>query len=299
MISTSIPYFGEICAFSCAMIWAASVILFKKSGESVHPIALNLFKNVLGGVLLLPTICIMGEDVLRDVPAKQYWMLLASGALGIGLADTLFFMSLNALGAGLSAIVDCFYSPSVIALSVVWLGEVLGLWQVVGVLLIIAAVLAATMGKRRTDLPRGHLLKGVVLGALSMIMMAVGIVAVKPQLEVSPLLWATEIRLVGGILVLAIYLLFHPQRKTILLSMTGAKHRGYMFAGSFLGAYVSMILWLAGMKYTQASIAAALNQSSNLWVFLLAALFLHEPITKRRMAGIVLGVAGAYLVTFA
>jgi drug/metabolite transporter (DMT)-like permease len=298
MSLTSIPHLGELCAITTAVVWTFSVILFKKSGEAVHPIALNLFKNVLAAALIVPTIYVMGDELLRDVPREQYWMLLASGALGIGVADTLFFMSLNLLGAGLSAIVDCFYSPSVIGLSMLWLGEKLSVWQVVGAALIVSAIVVATTGKRRSDLPRGHLVQGVVLGALSMFTMAVGVVMIKRLLEVSPLLWVSEVRLIGGILILAVVLLFHRQRKPIVMSLTGAGHRIYTVSGSFLGAYVALLLWLAGFKFAQASVVAALNQTSNIMVFVAAAIFLHEPITKQRMAGIGFAVVGAYLVTF-
>jgi drug/metabolite transporter (DMT)-like permease len=52
------------------------------------------------------------------------------------------------------------------------------------------------------------------------------------------------------------------------------------------------------MKYTQASIAAALNQTANVFIFIFAALLLREPITRRRTLGIVLGFTGAVLVSF-
>ena len=121
---------------------------------------------------------------------------------------------------------------------------------------------------------------------------------VKRLLEVSPLLWVSEVRLIGGIVVLAVGLLFYRQRKPIVLSLTKAGHRVYTVAGSFLGAYVALLLWLAGFKFAQASVVAALNQTSNIMVFIAAAVFLHEPITKQRMAGIAFAAVGAYLVTF-
>jgi drug/metabolite transporter (DMT)-like permease len=50
------------------------------------------------------------------------------------------------------------------------------------------------------------------------------------------------------------------------------------------------------MKFTQASTAAALNQTSSIFVFIFAALLLKEKITTARLIGIVLGVAGTFLV---
>jgi drug/metabolite transporter (DMT)-like permease len=65
-----------------------------------------------------------------------------------------------------------------------------------------------------------------------------------------------------------------------------------------LGAYLAMVLWLGGFKYTQASNASALNQTSNIFVFIFAAIFLGEKINLQRAIGILVGVAGAFLVTF-
>jgi drug/metabolite transporter (DMT)-like permease len=59
-----------------------------------------------------------------------------------------------------------------------------------------------------------------------------------------------------------------------------------------------MFIWLAGMKYTQASIASALNQTSTIFIFIFAALFLKEPINLKRTIGIILAFIGSFLVLF-
>ena len=294
----NIPYLGEFLAVATAMIWASAVILFKKSGETVHPIALNFFKNVLAAVLLLPSLWIFGETLARPVPRGDYLLLLLSGALGIGVADTLFFVSLNLLGAGLSAIVDCLYSPFVIGFAMLWLGERLTVWQFIGVVMIVSAVLEATLRKQGNHLSRRNLWLGVLCGALSMAGTAGGIVMVKPLLEHSPILWVSEIRMFGGVIVLLVVLLFRRDRREILRSIMVRRGWGYMVSSSFIGAYLALLFWLGGMKYSHASVAAALNQTSNIFVFVFAAIFLRERITLQRALGIVFGVAGAYLVTF-
>ena len=282
------------------MVWAFAVILFKKSGESVHPIGLNLFKDLFALVLFLPTMWLFGETLWRDAPAAEYALLLASGALGIGLGDTFFFKSLNLLGAGLTAIVDCLYSPFIIGLSLLFLGERLSVLQGIGAALVVAAVLAASLQWGKGLLSRRDLAWGITYGVLGLATMAVGIVMIKPLLERSPLLWATEVRVAGGAAALAVILLFHRRRRAIVSSVISTSKRGwgYMLGGSFMGAYLAMALWLAGMKYTHASVAAALNQTANVFIFIFAALLLREPISRRRTLGIVLGFAGAVLVSF-
>jgi drug/metabolite transporter (DMT)-like permease len=70
-----------------------------------------------------------------------------------------------------------------------------------------------------------------------------------------------------------------------------------MVAASFIGTYLSLIFWMGGMKYADASIAAALNQTATLFTFILAVLILKEPVTRRRIAGLALGAVGVLLVT--
>ncbi len=294
---TNIPYLGEALSLITALAWAFAVIMFKKSGETVHPIGLTLFKSLLAFVLLLPTMWLLGGTLIPQVPPADYWLLLLSGALGIGISDTLLFMCLNKLGASLTAIVDCFYSLSIIGLSIIWLNERLTVLQVIGAILIISALLVATQKNGRgAAIGRRDLLIGILYGILSMFIVAVSIVMIKPLLERSSLLWASEIRIIGGVIVLLLILLFLPARRRIISSIFSLKSWGYTLWGSFIGGYLSQILWLAGMKFTQASVAAALNQTSTIFIFIFAALLLKEPINKQRILGIILAVFGAFLV---
>jgi drug/metabolite transporter (DMT)-like permease len=299
MTMVFIPYQGESLALITAVVWAVAVILFKKSGESVHPIGLNLFKGVLAVILFVPTLWIVEGFVYMPAPWQDYFLLFLSGALGIGIADTLFFECLNRLGASLTAIVDCFYAPFIIGLSMLWLGEVLTWWQIFGVILIISAVLTATYSQQAGPISGRNLILGVSFGILSLALMALGIVIIKPLLNRSPLLWVTETRLLGGVIVLCLILAFHPSRRKIISSIYNSGGKIYTVSGSFIGGYLAMVLWLAGMKFTQVSTAAALNQTTNIFIFIFAAIFLRERINMQKSLGIILAVAGALLVTFA
>jgi len=285
-------------ALLCAIIWAVAVIMFRKSGETIHPLALNVFKNLLAFVLFLPTMGILGEPVLRPAPIGEYLLLLLSGVLGLGLGDTLFFVSLNYLGAGLTSIVGCLYSPFIIALAVLYLGETLAPLQIVGAASIIAAILIATLRIERGVVTKRNLLLGIGFGALGTASTSIGVVMIKPLLEQSPLLWATEVRLAGGVVALLVMLGFHPARRKIMNTLFSTKKWIYPIAGAVLGAYLAMFIWLGGMKYTQASVASVLNQTSSVFVFILAVIFLREPVNAKRVIGIMLAFAGVFLVSF-
>jgi drug/metabolite transporter (DMT)-like permease len=157
--------YGETLALATAIFWAIAVILFKKSGETVGPLGLNLFKNTLTLLLIPPTMLVFGQTLFRSASLNDYALLILSGVLGIGIADTLFFKSLNLLGAARSAIVDCLYSPVIIALSVIWLGERLTVAQAIGALVIVSAVFAIGREKGLVQITRHQLIGGILLGA--------------------------------------------------------------------------------------------------------------------------------------
>jgi drug/metabolite transporter (DMT)-like permease len=295
---SAIPFLGEALSILTAIVWAFAVTLFKKSGESVHPLALNSFKNLLAIVLLIPTIWLLRQSLLFPVPAGVYAILFLSGAIGIGIGDTLFFKSLNTLGAGLTGIVVCFYSPFIIIFSFLWLHESLTPVQLFGALLIISAILITTLRHRVADVKTADIVSGIAYGIIASAAMASGVVLMKPLLGIYPVIWVAEIRLIGGMAVLALVLAFHRKRKNIIHSLIRTRNWRYTISGSFFGAYLAMIIWIAGIKYTQASIASALNQTSTIFIFIFAGFILKEPITLRRALGIVLAFVGASLVSF-
>ncbi|MGB3342107.1 MAG: DMT family transporter [bacterium] len=297
-MTSSIPYFGEALSLLSAGLWALAVIFFRKSGEKVHPLALNTFKNLMAFILFIPTIWIFRETLLYPAPLNTYLLLILSGVVGIAIGDSLLFASLNKLGAGLTGIVVCMYSPFIICLSVLFLGETLTIWQILGAILIIAAVMIATIEKQKRIFDKKQLLIGILFGILASAGMAVGVLIMKPIINETPLLWATEIRLLGGIIALGFLFLFYPRRRLLTDSLLTTNKWPYTISGSLIGAYLAMAVWLGGMKYTQASVASALNQTSTIFIFIFAGIILKEPLNLKHVVSIIVAFTGTLLVSF-
>jgi drug/metabolite transporter (DMT)-like permease len=294
----SIPHVGEIFALSSSLVWAAAVILFRISGRKVHPLGLNFFKTGLAAVILLLNLALIGQSLIPHVKPASWWMLLASGALGIGLSDTLLFACLNRLGAGLTAIIDCCYSPLVILLAALFLSERMAGVQILGAALIIAAVILITRMKNQTPIPRERLLSGIALGVAAMFVLAVSVVLMKPALNAAPVVWSTLIRALGGVLFLLVALAFRSDRKQILAPAFSPANWKAMLPGSLLGGYAALLIWMAGMKLTLASISSVLNQMTSVFIFVFGVIFLKEKASFFKLLALGLAVAGAILVTF-
>ena len=283
---------GEACSIGAALSWAGGVIVYKRLGESLPPLQLNLIKNVLVLGMIVPTLLLVDGATLPALPAQSIVLALISGVIGIAAADTLYFRALNSLGAGRMGIVGNFYSPFVIVLSFVFLGERLNALQLLGFALVSGGVLIVSSHDPQRRLSKADLRRGALFGVTAVLLMASAIVMVKRVLEGQPLLWIVLLRLVGG--VIGMLALFAWRREPLPLpGRAGPRLRWpLLFLAAFLGQYISMVLWMAGYKYTSASVAAVLNETASVFIVLLAALFLREGLDARRVIGVACTLSG-------
>jgi drug/metabolite transporter (DMT)-like permease len=291
-------HLGELLSIAAAVIWAGSVVLFRMSARSLGPLALNFFKNIVATLLLLATLAVLRQELVRAVPVLDYCMLLAAGVVGITVADTLFLRGLNLVGAGRSQIVSSSYSPFVIALSFVFLGERLSPGDLAGTAFILFGIVLSARRVSASEVSPADMRKGIIVSTISFALMALGVVLTKPVLDRSPVLWATTIRLLGGVAGLVLIAIVSPKHRYLWRSLRPSRSWRITIPASVMGAYIAMLVWLAGMKFTQASTAAILNQLSAVFVLPIAAVFLKEPVTKQKLGAVASALAGVVLVTF-
>jgi len=159
--------FGEILALICAFMWASAVVLYKSVGDSLSSSALNLVKNSIALCLLIPTTLMIEGFVLPLLSVTDWVILAVSGVVGIAVADTFFLQALRMLGAGRTAIVASLYSPFVVILSILYLGEQLAVWQWLGFVLVLSGILVVVYQQHYSQVNRSQLIKGVLYAASS------------------------------------------------------------------------------------------------------------------------------------
>ena len=170
---------GEFFALLTAAFWASAVICFRLAGRHVPPLLLNLTRVAVSSVLLLGTMLVVGQPPWREATGGQYALMITSGVVAIALADTLFHASLNRVGAGLTAIIECLYSPLTALFAFLILAERLTAGDLVGMVLVVAAVVLGSRTRLPDDVSGGTLLAGLALGARRMGALSAGSVIVK------------------------------------------------------------------------------------------------------------------------
>ena len=287
---------GEFFALACGLVWAFAVVLFRKSGTTVSPLALNLFRVVISSVMFIITMIFLKIPLLGQAPLQDYLILMASGVVAIAIADTLFHMSLNSVGAGINAIVDSFYSPSVLIFAYFILGERVTPVQLLGMGLLVTGLIIATRVSPPVGTSRRQLVVGIALGVTGMAFLGFGIVLAKQVLPGANVIWATSVRQFGSLLALIPVSLIRKDRKKTWLVFIPSPSWKYSLPGTVLGSYGALILWIAGMKMIPAGKAAILNQSSTIYILLLATLLLKEPFGPRKALAAIFSIIGVLLV---
>jgi drug/metabolite transporter (DMT)-like permease len=276
-----VRFLGEICALVAPMCWSVAIILYRRSSEQADPGAMTLFKNGFAVALLTVTMAVLGIGLPSDRSAADWGRLAVSGVLGLAIADTLLFEALRRVGAGRLAIVDTIYAPLVVFLAWLVLDERLTPIFFVGGATVVAGVALANAEKPAEALDRRTLAVG----------MAFGLAAIR-----SDLIEVTWTRLTAGVLAQIAWLVLRGRGREVAAAFRPAPVWRTLLPAAFVGTYLSLIFWLGGFKWAEASVAAILNQMATVYIVALAWLVLGEPVSARRMAGGALAVAGALLV---
>ena len=284
---------GEILALICAAMWASAVVLYKYVGDSLRANTLNFLKNSIALCLLVPTALLVEGFNLPDLSVIQWWVVALSGYIGIAVADTFFLQALRYLGAGRTAIVASLYSPFVVILSMIFLAETLVVWQWLGFVLVLLGIMVVVYQRQYQDISRPQLIKGALFAASSVFFTASSVVAMKPILIHDGFFWMVSLRMLAGLLGMVIYLVIRREVRQSIDEVTSGKHNWKgIVAASVCGSYLALLFWLAGFKYTDASIASVLNETASIFIVIMAWLFLKESLTLRKISGVLMTFLG-------
>jgi len=285
---------GEFLSLLCALLWAFAVILYKKAGDHFNAYEMNLFKSAFVLLLMIPTVLITDGYLIPTMSQFQFWIIMVSGFFGIMLADLFYLRALQLIGASLTGITGSLYSPFVVTFSLFYLGEVLQFWQYIGMMLVLTGVVL--VGYRKKSLQIEHPpIRGFVYATLAVFFTALGIVLIKPVSNELPFFWIILIRSFGGFITMVVYGVILKKSLSIL-HVIKAKGGNWLILGAFIGQYLSMMIWVAGYKYTSASIASILNETASIFILILSFLLLNENLTKRKILGVVITISGVAMV---
>ena len=286
---------GDIYALLTAVCWSFAVILFELSSNKLNPLQINIVKNSFGVIGFVITILIL-DIPYPNFSNKSLVILAISGFIGVGIADLFFLKSLKKIGSSLSAIVATVYAPSVFIIAYIFFNEITTLNVYLGTFMILGGIVVSTYNFPK-PISSLQLFNGILFGALAQVLTAASVLSVKPIMLDNPILYVALIRFGVGLMSAIIFMFLKSGYSLVLITLQQGYRNIFLLGGSFFGTYLSVILWLAGYKYTLAGRAAIYNQLSTVLISIMAVYFLKDTLTIKKKIGILLSFVGAVIVS--
>lgn len=282
-----------IAALVSAATWALGDILWRKIGEEMPPLSMNLSKAIIGGLYLAAVLLVIG---IEPVNMRAFLFLGISGLIGIAIGDTLFFMALMQIGPRLSALMGTLATVFIALSAVIFLGERPSFLVWVGIFLTLSGV-AWVLWER---LPQNKIIKNKSLGVkysfLSIICMTAGVLFAKIGVKDVPTIQATFIRLLWGCIGLILWGCLNHQLKSWLSPLKDFRLLKNISFVVFIVVFGGFWLSLLALKYIDASIASTLSSTTPLFILPMVAIILKEKISIRAVFGAAVAVIGVALI---
>lgn len=285
---------GCLSALLSAALWALGAILFKRLGDNLSPICINLGKSVFATICLgIMLLFINGESVSH----RTFLYLGISGLLGITLGDTFYIKSLIELGPRLSLILTLLIPATTVLLALLILHERLSLIHCMGMLLTFSGVFMVLMERPgHVEKQIRNRIKGIKYGLLAIFSCAFSIIFSKLVIESTTALKATFIRqLVGAAGLIAWRLIRTKLHRWVKPLLNPVLLRNLVFA-AFISTFLGTWLCLTALKYIDAAIATILNSTSPLFILPLSYFFLKERISLRSFLGSLIATIGVGVI---
>jgi drug/metabolite transporter (DMT)-like permease len=292
-------YQGELFALLVAFFWAVSTSIYSLVGQRIHPIELNFWKCLTGGLMVGATLLI-GQMPVGQVGAWPLFALTASGVIGIGVGDSLYLEALRCIGARRSTLLRTLTPAITGLLAWIFMGEVLRLQAWLGLFLILGGVSwVVTEGiADGTAEQNSQIWRGAVFGLLSCFTEASGVVLSRSALTSSSItpLWSTFMRIAAGFAAASLVMLVRRQAIGDWFKTKGALKLGAgVTLAIFIGSYVGIWLQQNALRQAPAGVVQTLISTTPLFVIGLAAL-MGRKISLRAVLGALVAFSGVVVI---
>ncbi len=291
---------GELAALGAAISWTVSALFYRKALEEASPISANIIRLTLTGSILLLLLVFLGKlTVLTTLPLELVLLASASGIIGLGLGDTLYFMSLKWIGVARAVPLTCIYPLFSVLWAVFLVGERITLAAVLGAVVIVLGILFLGQDSQaNTTYTRKALIVGMVIALATAAVWSVSItmmdVAVKESPDIDHALIINTIRVIT---VAAVLLASSPiiDRKLGFLKVR-KRTVVALIAGGIAALGVGWFFLSYSFTVTSQARAVPISSTTPLFSTLAGILLLRERVTAHNVFGSIMVVVGIFLL---
>jgi drug/metabolite transporter (DMT)-like permease len=287
----TMPFIGEICALSTAVVWSFSSLAFGAATLRVGAIPVNMLRLLLATLFVGLFILVFRPSI--DVSTRQVAFLALSGIVGLAVGDWFLFRAYHEIGARLTMLVMS-TAPAIAAfLAYVTLGERISLQGLLGIAVTLAGIGMVLFAREGAGGKMAVSITGIAASFLAAAGQGGGLLLAKVAFQEGEIngFVATFFRLVASLIVLSPVVivrvrtdhrLFLVDRRALLLTITGA----------FLGPFLGIALSLTAVAHTSVGVAATLISTVPIVMLPISYWLGKEALNRRSLMGAATAVAG-------
>ncbi len=311
---------GALAAFSTAVLWSMSAVMFEAAIRRAGALAVNFWKVFLAFFLLaLAGLLTRGMPLPLDASPKAWFYLAVSGGFGFIIADNFLFNAYRLIGSRITVIFNALQPIFTAALAYIFLGEAMRSGSVIAMCVVVTGILvtvlarnsaakgAAAPGAGGTGNGTGDgtgngapaaapPFRGYVYALLSALFQAFGMITSKIGLGSYDAISGTQIRVLVGMIGFAVQALVMRQAATVFVRLP-AEPRALRAtaAGAVLGPFLGVTLSLVALQNTGAGAASTLIALTPVLIIVPSVLILKQKVRPLEIAGACIAVSGAAL----
>lgn len=292
--------FGEWVSLGTAFCWTLSALAWTSAGKDVGALAVSFIRLVIACVLM-----IIYEGVFRgfwlptDADARTWLLLGISGFFGFFLCDICLFKAMLMIGPRLALLLFSLMPPTAALISWAFAIDVLTPldWAAMGVTLAgVVWVVLEQPNQSGPPPPSGHRMRGVVLGILSAVANAIGLVFAKEGIGHYDPVAATLIRALAAMPGYFLLITLWRRWPTMLAAVRQRRAMFQLTLGAIVGPFVGVVLNMLALSYAPTGVVATIISTMPVMIIPFSVVVYHEKVGLRAVGGAIVAVAGVAML---
>lgn len=284
-------YVGIIVALLSAASWAFATVVFDRIGKVVPYVGITFLKGIFSIILMIVLLIFTGG--LHDIGIWEFSFLALSGIIGISLGDSLFFKSLQDLGAKVQVIFFLLGQIFTMILSLFLLGELLSLEQYIGAVVLLTGIVIVIWGKQDNH---PNKVRGIMCGLLSILCFSVSAIMVKMAIAEVEVITATFYRMLFGTIFTLGFGVVGKQLPSWIKPLKDKRLLILFILNVFVITYGGFLLSMVAIKLISVSLVSVLGTTEPVFVLLFAYLLNKEKIAKQEVIGTMITLIGLFII---
>jgi drug/metabolite transporter (DMT)-like permease len=284
---------GIVFALISAAMSGLSIVLARKHSSGSNAFNMSLIITCVGMVILWPLAIML--TAFGTVNLEGFLFFALSGVLSPGIVRLLYYRGMRTLGASVTSSIYSIYPLYSTLFAVMWLNEILSIWNMLGIICIVLGIIFMEMNSYRKNGQDKGRWKNIIFPLLGGLTFGVSSVIRKYALDIcnTPIL-GVAIGYTFALLPYALILLSSaPTRRQLKLKRD---LNWFWIAG--VSQAITWTLAYYALSFEQVSITTPLLSIEPLFVVGFAYLYLKkiENVTHQLLGSVILTVLGVVLI---